>query len=141
MLTRYLFKFSPSVLQKAEQLDEEMDISDTKRYVVANVRSGFLNEASTIMAVNPRQWKAIVDRAVTKSKQLGTNVPVVLCTDSDEVKSWAREHYNVTVKSIPWKPIHIGRFYKNVDDKSKAEIQTVAEVVIMSRASFLFRLL
>ena len=106
VLTRYSFKFSPSVLQNAEQLAEEMNISDTKQYVVANVRSGFLgtmNEASTMMAVNPRQchWKAIVDRTVTKSKQLGTNVSVVLCTDSDEVKSWAREHYNVTVKSIP----------------------------------------
>ena len=142
VLTRYLFKFSPPVLEKAQELAEEMNMSDTKQYVVANVRSGFLgtlNEISTMMAVTPHQWEAIVDRAVTKSKQLGANVPVLLCTDSDKVKSWARKHYNGTVKSIPWKPIHIGRIFKNVDDKSNAEIETVAEVVIMSRASFLFK--
>ena len=142
VLVRYLFKFSPPVLKKADELCKEMNMSDTQQYVAANIRSGFLgtlNERAVKMAVTPCQWESIVDPAVKKSKQLGKNVPVVLCTDSDKVKSWAREHYNGTVILVPRKPIHIATMIKNVDDKSNTEIETVAEVVLMSRALFLFR--
>ena len=142
VLVRYLLKFSPPVLEKADELFKEIYMSDTQQYVVANIRSGFLgtfNERTRKMAVTPRRWEAIVDPAVKKNKQLGTNAPILLCTDSDKVKSWAGEQYNGTVVSIPRKPIHVGKIFKNVDDKSNAEIETVAEVVIMSRASFLFK--
>ena len=144
VLVHYLLKFSPPVLEKVQELFKEMHMSYTQHYVVANIRSGFLGtlnefKRSRNMAATAHRWEGIIDPAVKKNNQLGTNVPVVLCTDSDKVKSWAREHYNGTVVSIPRRPIHVGRIFKDVVNKSNAEIETVAEVAIMSRASFLFK--
>ena len=140
VFVRYLFKFSPPVLEKAEQIMKEMNMSDIEEYGVANIRSGFLgilNEEGNYYTIHSQQWEVILDQAVNKSEQLGIHVPVVLCCDSEKVKSWAQAHYTGKVISIPGKPVHVDQI--GVDDKLNAEIQTVAEVVIMSRATFLYR--
>ena len=141
LFVRYLFQFSPPVLEKAEQIMKEMNMSDIKEYGVANIRSGFLgtlNEGNHF-AIHPQQWEVILNHAIHKSEQLGIHVPVVLCCDSEKVKSWAQAHYSGKVISIPGKPVHVDHI--SVADKLKVEIQTAAEVAIMSRATFLHRTL
>ena len=141
VFVRYLFKFSPPVLEKADQIMKEMNMSDIEEYGVANIRSGFLGtlneEAPYNYTIHSQQWEVILDQAVNKSEQLGIHVPVVLCCDSEKVKSWAQAHYTGKVISIPGKPVHVD--YIRVADKLNAEIQTAAEGVIMSRATFLCR--
>ena len=140
MFVRYLFKFSSPVLEKADQIIKEMNMSDIEDYGVANIRSGFLgilNEEGNYYTIHSQQWEVILDQAVNKNKQLGIHVPVVLCCDSEKVKSWAQAHYTGKVISIPGKPVHVDQI--SVADKLNAEIQTAAEVVIMSRATFLYR--
>ena len=139
VFVRYLFKFSPPVLEKAEQIMKEMNMSDIEEYGVANIRSGFLgtrNEGNCY-AIHSQQWEVILNHALHKNEQLGIHVPVVLCCDSEKVKSWAQAHYAGKVISIPGKPVHVDHI--GVADKLNAEIQTAAEVVIMSRATFLHR--
>ena len=139
VFVRYLFKFSPPVLEEAEQIVRDMNMSNTEEYVVANIRTGFLGtlDEGDYYTVHFQQWKDILDQAVNKSKELGNDVPVVLCCDSDKVKSWAEEHYNGKVKSIPRTPVHVDHI--SVNDKSKAEIETTAEVAIMSSATYMIR--
>ena len=139
---RYLFKFSQSVLEKVKQLMKEINMSNIKQYVVVNIRSGFMgtrNEGGhNYFAVHPQQWKAILDRGVNKTEEFGLNVPVLLCCDSENVTSWANTHYNNgKVLSIPRKAVHVDHI--NDADKLNIEIETAAEVVIMSRAKFLVR--
>ena len=139
VFVRYLFKFSQPTLKKAEQIIDEMNMSDIKKYVVANIRSGFLgtlNEGDYYV-IHSEQWTVILDQAVNKREQLGIDVPVVLSCDSEKIKSWAEEHYSKTVISIPRTPVHVDKM--NVADKVNAEIDTAAEIVIMSRANFLIR--
>ena len=139
VFVRYLFKFSQPTLNKAEQIIDEMNMSNIKEYVVANIRSGFLgtlNEGDHYV-IHSEQWKVIMDKAVNKREQLRIDVPVVLSCDSENVKSWAEEHYSKTVISIPRTPVHVD--YMDVADKVNAEIETAAEVVIMSQANFLIR--
>ena len=144
MFDRYLFKFSPFVLEKVEQLMKEINMSNIEQYVVVNIRSGFMgtrNEGGhNYFAVHPQQWKAILDRGVNKTEEFGLNVPVLLCCDSENVTSWANKHYNIIngkVLSIPRKAVHVDHI-KDAD-KLNIEIETAAEVVIMSRAKFLVR--
>ena len=136
---RYLFKFSPFVLEKAEQIMKEMNMSNVRQYVVVNIRSGFLgtHNEGDYFAVHFQQWEAMLDRGVNKSEELGFDVPVVLCCDSKIVKSWTNAHYNGRVLSIPRKPVHVDHI--NDTDKLKVETETAAEVVIMSRADFMIR--
>ena len=142
VFVRYLFKFSPLVLEKAEQIMKEMNMSDIKEYGVVNIRSGFLgthNEGNSHKgyAIHSQQWEVTVRHAINKSEQLGIHVPVVLCCDSEKVKLWAQAHYAGKVTSIPGKPIHVDHI--SVANKTNAEIETAAQVVIMSRATFLHR--
>ena len=139
MFVRYLFKFSPAVLEKAEQIMKEIKMSGVKKYGVVNIRSGFvgtLNEGIHY-AIYPEQWEIIMRHAVHENQQLGIHAPVVLCCDSEKVKSWVQAHYNGKVISIPGKPVHVDKLA--VANKLNAEIQTGAEVAIMSRATFLHR--
>ena len=118
---------------------KEIKMSGIKEYGVVNIRSGFvgtLNE-SIHYAIYPEQWEIIMRHAVHENQQLGIHAPVVLCCDSEKVKSWVQTHYNGKVISIPGKPVHVDKLA--VADKLNAEIQTGAEVVIMSRATFLHR--
>ena len=136
---RYLFKFSPPVLERAEELIKEIHMSDIKEYVVVNIRSGFLGtlDEGNHYAIHSQQWEAMFNRALRKSEQLGISVPVVLCCDSEKVKSWAHKQYNGNVLYFHRKPIHMDLI--DVADKSNAEIETTAEAVFMSRASFIVR--
>ena len=77
------------------------------------------------------------NRTLRKSEQLGISVPVVLCCDSEKVKSWAHKQYNGNVLYFHRKAIHMDLI--DVADKSNAEIETTAEAVFMSRASFIVR--
>ena len=82
MFVRYLFKFSSPVLEKADQIMKEMNMSDIEEYGVVNIRSGFLgilNEEGNYYTIHSQQWEVILDQAVNKSEQLGIHVPVVLC--------------------------------------------------------------
>ena len=140
VFVRYLFKFSPSALEKAEQIIKEMDMTNVKEYVVANIRSGFMgtmNEGD-YYAIHPQQWKGVLDHAVNNSEQLGINAPVVLTCDSEKIKSWAKTQYNGKVISIPRNPVHVDKI--DVSDKVNAEIETAAELVIMSRATSMIRI-
>ena len=139
VFVRYLFKFSPPVFEEAEQIMHEMNMTNVKEYVVANIRSGFvgtLNEGD-FFATHSEQWEAVLDHAVNESERLGIVAPVVLSCDSEKIKSWANEHYHEKVISIPREPVHVDKMH--VADKVKAEIETAAELVIMSRAMFLDR--
>ena len=140
VFVRYLFKFSPPALEKAEQIIKEMDMTNVKEYVVANIRSGFMgtiNEGD-YFAIHPQQWKGVLDHAVNNSEQLGINAPVVLTCDSEKIKSWAKTQYNGKVISIPRNPVHVDKM--GVADKVNAEIETAAELVIMSRATSMIRI-
>ena len=161
VFVRYLFKFSSPTLKKAEQILHEMNMTNVKEYVVANIRSGFvgtLNEGD-FFATHSEQWEAVLDHAVNESERLGIVAPVVLSCDSEKVKSWANEHYHEKVISIPREPVHVDKMHVadkvkaeietadelvlvntiGVADEVNAEIETAAELVIMSRATFLDR--
>ena len=139
VFVRYLFKFSPTVLERAEQLIKEIHMSHIKEYVVANIRSGFVGtlDEGEFFATHSEQWGVVLDHAVNKSKQLGIVAPVVLCCDSENIKSWANAHYSEKVIPIPREPVHVDKMH--VADKVNAEIETAAELVIMSRSTFLYR--
>ena len=139
VFVRYLFKFSSPVLEKAEQIIREMNMTNVKEYVVANIRSGFLGtlDEGDTYTIHSQQWKVILDHAVNESEQSGIVASVVLSCDSEKVKSWANEHYHEKVISIPREPVHVD--HMDVADKVNAEIETAAELVIMSRATFMIR--
>ena len=110
-----------------------------KTIIQLNMRSGFLetcNEGSH-HAIHFQQWVIILHHAVHRSEQLGIHVPVVVCCDSEKVKSRVQGHYTGKVISIPGKPLHLNLI--SVADKFNTEIETADEVVIMSRATFLHR--
>ena len=74
--------------------------------------------------------EVILHHVIHKSEQLGIHVTVELCCDLERVKLWVQAHYTGKVISIPGKPVHVDKFA--VANKLNAEIETAAEVVIMS---------
>ena len=144
VVARFLFKFGHSVLEKAQQMSNEMNISEEQRYVAVHIRTGFfgtLNEPRQdfIRYHNASSWKTLLDCAIRHSQRLGSDVPIVLFTDSDIVKRWAVKQYNDRIVPFPRQAVHVDKMGKDEQDKIWKESETAAELAIISRASVLVR--
>ena len=144
VVTHFLFKFDHSVLEKAQQISNEMNISEEQRYVAVHIRTGFfgtLNETryDFIKYHKASSWKALLDCAIRHSQRLGPDVPIFLFTDSDIVKLWTVKQYNGRIVPFPRRAAHVDKMGKGGQDIISNESETAAELAIISRASVLVR--
>ena len=100
-LLRYLFHFKGYVVDKVDQVQRELDISD-KPYLAVHLRTGFLGmkqeeeghfNAHKIYR-NPKDWEETLACAVKLADRLyGQESSIFLATDSSKVKELAVERY------------------------------------------------
>lgn len=142
LLVRFLFRFSATLLPGIGRMTKALGLENHK-YVGVHLRTGFfgtLNENPERFAVfhHKKVWQQLLDCAIEKGVALlGSEVPVVLLTDSTAVKEWAFNHYKGRVLLTTKEAIH---FDKEEDSNitTDAELQAGAEMGILAYSSILF---
>ena len=114
-LLRYLFHFRGSVVDKVDQIQQQLGISE-KPYLALHIRTGFLGMKqeeigkfnSEKIYRNPSDWEKSLSCSVKLAGRLfGQETPLFLATDSSRVKEMAVEEYkerfvmiNVTLQHV-----------------------------------------
>ena len=114
-LLRYLFHFRGSVVDKVDQIQQQLGIAD-KPYLALHIRTGFLGMKqeevghfnSEKIYRNPSDWEKSLTCSVKLAVRLfGSETPLFLATDSSRVKEMAIEKYkerfvmiNVTLQHV-----------------------------------------
>jgi hypothetical protein len=114
-LLRYLFHFRGTVVDKVDQIQQQLGIAD-KPYLALHIRTGFLGMKqeevghfnSEKIYRNPSDWEKSLTCSVKLAGRLfGPETPLFLATDSSRVKEMAIEKYkerfvmiNVTLQHV-----------------------------------------
>ena len=114
-LLRYLFDFNGFIVDKVDQVQNQLGIED-KAYLAVHIRTGFLGMkqeesgkfSSEKIYRNPDDWEKTLACSVSLADKLfGSETPLFLATDSSKVKALAAEKYskrfvmiNVTLQHV-----------------------------------------
>ena len=123
-LLRYLFHFRVNVVNKVDQLQQQLGIAD-KPYLALHIRTGFLGmkqeESGTFNSNkiyrNPSDWEKSLSCSVDLTGRLyGPETPIFLATDSSKVKELALQKYEGRFAMINVTLQHVA--FTDVKDKS-----------------------
>ena len=100
-LLRYLFHFRGNVVDKVDQIQQQLGIAD-KPYLALHMRTGFLGMKHEEIGLSPKKvfrspsdWEKSLSCSVKLSRRLfGPETSLFLATDSRRVKETAVEKYN-----------------------------------------------
>lgn len=142
ILVRFLFRFSGALLPGIGRMTKVLGL-ENRPYVGVHLRTGFfgtLNENPLRFGVYHHKWvwRQLLDCAIEKGEALlGSEVPVVLLTDSTAVKEWAVNQYKERVLLTTKEAIHFDKV-EDSDITADAELQAGAEMGILAYSSILF---
>ena len=119
-LLRYLFHFQGSVVDKVDQIQQQLGIAD-RPYLALHIRTGFFGMKqeevghfnSEKIYRNPSDWeKSLACSMELAGRLFGSETPLFLATDSSRVKEMAIEKYkdrfmmiNVTLQHVAFTEI------------------------------------
>ena len=144
-LLRYLFHFQGNVVDKVDQIQQQLGITD-RPYLALHIRTGFLGMKqeevghfnSEKIYRNPSDWEMSLTCSVNLAGRLfGQETPIFLATDSSRVKELAIEKYkerfvmiNVTLQHVAFTDLKVK---KNV--QTSAELQENKYTIVESKNS------
>ena len=142
LLVRYLFHFSNTLLTRIGGMRKVLGLQN-RPYVGVHLRTGFfgtLNESPERYGAfqHKKVWQQLLDCAIEKGEaSLGSEVPVVMLTDSMAVKGWAINRYKERLLLTTKAAIHFDKL-EDSDATIDATLQAGAEMGILAYSSILF---
>ena len=141
IMQRYLFRVNPKVEMLADSLMKKIGLLASP-YITVHIRTGFLgtlNESRRVFDKFTHQnaWKVLVECGIRKAENLRSgSTPVLLITDSNIVKDWAKELYQGRVLVTEGESVHIDKVH-SVSQIRESEERAGVELLMMARSSAL----
>ena len=142
-LLNYLFNFSTDVLSGADALQTSLGLKSS--YVAVHIRTGFIGseyeETGRFnyfkIQKNQSLWnQTVVCSLKLADRELGLQSPLYLATDSQLVKTWARQRFGGRIRVSDFTPYHVALEHNtSMDDYESTGLWV--DFLTMARATYL----
>ncbi len=131
-ILRYLFKFPNEVITKLEKTQILLGIHNQK-YLAIHIRTGFVGtdfEEKSFFDTdkafkNTSSWRQSLECSLRLAdERIGPTSPILLVSDSNEVKKWAQQTYGDRIRSTNTIAYHV----KDIGDGKQVNTSTSTEL-------------